>query len=128
MKRIPLVYIAGPYRAEHPYQIQQNINNAWNTGVEICKLGYYPVVPHLSTMHMEGLGTPEFFIEATLEVMRRCDAVLVCPNFEKSKGTLGEIKEANKLGIPVFYTILGLQEYFLKKELEKHRFEKPWKN
>lgn len=121
MKRIPLIYIAGPYRAEHPYQIQQNINNAWNLGVEICQLGYYPVIPHLSTMHMEGLGTAEFFIEATLEVMRRCDGVLVIPDYFTSKGTLGEIKEATKLGIPVFYNKHDMHEYFMVKEIDQLR-------
>ena len=116
MKKIPMVYIAGPYRAKHPYQIQQNINVAWAHGVEVCKFGAYPVVPHLSTMHMEGLATPEFFIEATLELMRRCNAVLICPNFADSQGTMGEIKEAERLGLPIFYSPFALQQYLLEHE------------
>jgi hypothetical protein len=34
--------------------------------------------------------------------MRRCDAVLLVPGWKLSEGTLGEIKEAKRLEIPVF--------------------------
>jgi hypothetical protein len=35
--------------------------------------------------------------------MRRCDLVVVVPGWETSGGTLKEIAEAERLGIPVFY-------------------------
>lgn len=42
-----------------------------------------------------------FWLEGTLELLRRCDAVLLVPGWEKSSGTRAEIEEAERLGIPV---------------------------
>ena len=42
--------------------------------------------------------------------MRLCDAVLVLPGYQKSSGTLGEIEEAKRLGIPGFFLGEGRPE------------------
>lgn len=44
-----------------------------------------------------------FWLEATLDELRTCDAVVVVPGYQTSSGTLAEIDEAKKLGLPVFY-------------------------
>ena len=49
------------------------------------------------------------WLEGDLEMLRRCDAVLVVPGWEKSSGTRAEIAEANACGIPVFYALEALQ-------------------
>ena len=101
--RIHQIYIAGKYRAKTKYQIEQNIITAWQWSLRLvleCKA--WPQCPHLCGQHMEGAADDEFFLEATLEQMRRCDAVFLMPGWELSEGARGEKAEAEKLGIPVF--------------------------
>lgn len=43
--------------------------------------------------------------------LRKSDAVFVLPGWMESAGTLAEIKEANRLGIPVFFEIDDLMEW-----------------
>ena len=60
------------------------------------------------------LGDEEenLFLPGDLEILRRCDAVLVVrPKSSGSKGTIGEIDEAEKIGIPVFFSIETLRNW-----------------
>ena len=115
-KQIKLIYVAGPYRAALPYQIQTNIHRAWRLGVEVAKLGAMPVIPHANTAHMDGLQSDDFWLEATLQLMRRCDAVLVTPDWERSFGARGEVEEAKRLGIPVFYGLSTLEGWLREQK------------
>lgn len=107
--RIPLVYVAGPYRAPLPYQRGANINAAWLLGCKVAELGGMPVIPHKNTEHMDGLQSDDFWLEGTLELMRRCDAVIVTSDWERSTGAVGEEWEAQRLSIPVFYGLATLE-------------------
>jgi len=99
-----VVYVAGKYRAKHPYLIQENIDNAKNMAKRVWQQGHVAICPHLNSMNFEGINTEQHFIDGTLELMRRCDAVLLVPGWETSEGTIGEIEEARALNIPVFET------------------------
>lgn len=61
-----------------------------------------------------GTLTPEFWYEATLEALRRCDAVILVPGWEESKGTVAEVAEAVRLGIPVFTRVEEVQTWLLE--------------
>ena len=52
---------------------------------------------------MDGTESAQFWLAGTLELMRRCDAVLVLPGYSFSEGTKGEIAEADRLGLPVMF-------------------------
>ena len=101
----PLIYVAGKYRAATREAVAANIEAARQLGIEAARLGWYPVIPHCNTAHME-LATPEhadaFWLNGTLELMRRCDALVLVPGWESSEGTLAEITEADRLRIPVY--------------------------
>ena len=86
-----LVYIAGPYRAATPWQVEQNI-----------RAGMFAVCPHANSRHMEGVADDAHFLVGTLELMRRCDAVILTRNWRTSSGALAEVAEATRIGIPVF--------------------------
>lgn len=102
---IRLIYVAGRYRAPTFEGIAQNISAARKVGVAMAKMGWYPVIPHCNTAHME-LNTPghgdDFWLAGTLELMTRCDAVVLVPGWESSEGTKGEVAKARELRLPVF--------------------------
>ena len=108
---LPLIYVAGPYRAATRDDIARNIDAARSVGISAAALGWFPVIPHANTAHMEldlpGLGD-DFWLAGTLEMMERCDAVVLIPGWQNSAGTRGEIIRAEELGIPVFRTLDAL--------------------
>lgn len=70
---------------------------------------------------MEGIASDQDFIDGTMELMRRCDAVIVLSGWQDSKGTLGEIKEATRIGMPVFYSFPDLQLWLNKTVHEEEK-------
>ena len=106
-----LIYIAGPFRGANAWEVHQNCNRAEAMAFEVFELGAVALCPHNNTRNFDGTFDEPFWLEATLELMRRCDAVLVLPDSENSKGTKGEIAEATKLGIPVFRSLAELREW-----------------
>lgn len=104
-----LIYVAGPYRAKNQlggqdmFAVQQNIMRAMAVGLEVAKLGAAFHVPHANSMFFTGAaGLPDsVWLNCALESMRRCDAVVLVDGWNTSAGTLAEITEARRLGIPV---------------------------
>lgn len=99
----PLIYVAGPYRAPTAWQREKNIHHARAKGVEVARAGGYPVIPHSNTAHMDGEADDALWLAGTLELMKRCDGVLMVGWWEGSAGACAERDEAIRLGIPVFY-------------------------
>ena len=110
-----IVYIAGPYRAPTPWGIECNIHTARNRAAQVVArlhtLGVFPLTPHANTAHFDNLAPDEYYLEGTLEVLRRCNAVLMVEGWETSSGALAEVAEAGRLGIPVFFTLLELEQW-----------------
>jgi hypothetical protein len=113
-----LVYCAGRYRAPTTWERDCNINDARRVGADVARLGAYPVIPQSNTAHMDGLCDDRFWLDGTLELLRRCDAVVMCPGWETSSGSRAEKVEAERLGIPVFTKFEDL-EWWLKNVPEK---------
>jgi nucleoside 2-deoxyribosyltransferase len=105
------IYVAGPFKADTDEGVEFNIARAEALGKEVGKLGASPVIPHANTRSFHKEFPEEFMLEATLELMRRCDAVVLTEGWQESSGTRDEICEANWLGIPVFYTLFGLKSW-----------------
>ena len=111
-----LVYVAGPYRAKTAWGREQNIQAARYMGSLVAALGAYPAIPHANTSHMDGLCDDKFFLDGTLEMMRRCDAVVLVGKWRDSVGTLAEISEAQRMHIPVFETITQLGTWVMAQQ------------
>lgn len=103
-----VIYIAGPYRGSTPEKIQQNIHSARTVAAKAAGHGLYVVIPHNMSSGIEMVAPEAYWLAATMELMRRCDAVLLCPGWVESKGTMAEIDEAHRLGIPVYETLADL--------------------
>ena len=98
-----VIYIAGPYRASNAWALEQNIRTAEYAAYNVAQKGASFICPHTNSRNFDGTITDQFWLDATMELMRRCDAVLVvgiAP--EKSVGTTLEIIEAHRTGLPVF--------------------------
>lgn len=108
---MPVVYIAGPYRGRTRAAVELNIQSARALGLLAARKGWSPIIPHANTGHLD-LVAPDlqdrFWLEATLELMRRSDAVLLCPGWENSEGTQAEVAEATRTGIPVIHSLHAL--------------------
>jgi hypothetical protein len=97
-----VIYIAGKYRAATPWDVEQNIRAAEEIAAKVWAMGHAALCPHANSRHMEGVASDEHFLAGTLELMRRCDAVLLVPNWHHSEGARAEVAEAERLGMPVF--------------------------
>ncbi len=106
-----VIYIAGPFTAPNAWGIEQNVRAAEALGLEVAQLGAMPLIPHANTRFFHGVGGDINWYEGTLELMRRCDAIIVRAGSEDSKGVRAEIDEAWRLKIPVFHDIYSLMDW-----------------
>lgn len=104
-----VIYIAGKYRGPNAWAVEQNIRAAEDVAVQVWAAGHAALCPHANSRHMEGVTTDANFLAGTLEMMRRCDAVLLVPGWEASVGTRAEVAEAERLGLPVFSPALSME-------------------
>jgi hypothetical protein len=100
--RLAVVYVAGPFRAPTPWAIERNIRRAEEVGFEVCLLGAFPLIPHANTRYFHESAPDQFFLDGTMELLRRCDALVLAPGWKQSAGTRAEVEEAGRLGISVF--------------------------
>ena len=103
-KRVKLVYVAGRYSASSDRTVEENVEAARAVArlVVAAHPLLFPVVPHQLNAGVEDLGDYEWWLAGTLELMRRCDAVVMVPGWEGSRGACAEREEAHRLGLPVF--------------------------
>lgn len=100
-----LVYIAGPFNARSGVSMEENIRYVeWMAGVLVRLFGdlVQPVVPHSLGRALFGIQTEAAAYAGTLELMRRCDAVLFSCSWAESKGARAEREAAERLGLPIF--------------------------
>lgn len=99
-----LVYVAGPYSAPTREGVAANIAKAEAIGKAIIQAGYVPVIPHRITGHWETDPTfdhwthDDWMQRFCLPLLDRCDAILMMPGWEHSKGSRMEYEYAGKAG------------------------------
>lgn len=99
------VYIAGPYRADNAWEVEQNIRRAEELSYEVSRAGAVAICPHAQNRYLAGTLTEEFWLRATLSMLSRCDCVLLVAGWSESSGTKSEIEYADKHELPVFYDV-----------------------
>lgn len=104
-----LIYVVGPYRSTTERGLVDNIRRAEARAIEVWQLGAAALVPHMNTAHFGGIIPDRVFLDGTLEMMRRCDALITCEGWELSIGSVSEIEKARRLGLPVFHKMLDLR-------------------
>lgn len=103
-----LVYIAGPFRASSAWGIEQNIRTAEELALEVWRAGFVAICPHMNTWHFQGTLPDDTWLKGDIEILRRCDAVLLVPGWEHSRGALKEVEAAVAASIPVFESLSAL--------------------
>lgn len=102
-----IVYVAGPLGT--PWDWPINVAAAVAVGNKIIDAGHVPIVPHLAVhLHKAKARSYEEWLALDFKILARCDALYRMPGV--SPGADREVAEADKLGIPVVYTIVDLDD------------------
>ncbi len=102
-ERRAIIYVAGAFRAQTAWQVEQNIRRAEAWALHIWKSGKaVPICPHSMNRFFEGEAREEVWLTGDIALMLRCDAVLVVQGSDESTGTQAEIEIAERAGLPVF--------------------------
>jgi hypothetical protein len=98
----PLVYIAGPFRAETAWEIEENIRKAERVALEVAEHGGVPVCPHTMYRFFHGTLSDETWLNVTMNLLTVCHAVISIDERGWSEGTNAELREAAKRKIQQF--------------------------
>ena len=104
-----IVYIAGPFRGPNAWAIECNVRVAENAALSVAMAGFCPLCPHAMFRHFDKTLPDSFWLSATQDLLRRCDAMLLVGNWERSQGALAEKVLAESLNIPVVYDVAELR-------------------
>lgn len=100
-----VVYLAGPYAQGPAGTQEENIQTASEAAQELWKLGYTVYSPHRNTAFFEE-ALPELsekdWLSGHLEMLVRCDVLVLLPKWLSSSGAREEKDLAVSLNIPVF--------------------------
>jgi nucleoside 2-deoxyribosyltransferase len=113
-----VIYVAGPFRAATRWEVEQNVRRAEELALRVWQLGAVGLCVHSMCRFFEGEAPDETWLDGDLEVLRRCDAVIVARNWSRSTGTRAELEIAHGLNKPIFYDLDKLTLW-----LESERFK-----
>jgi nucleoside 2-deoxyribosyltransferase len=110
---LKIVYVAGPITAPTPEEVAGNVEVARRAAKEIWRMGAYALVPHLNSPMglFDGEVTNEEIYLADLEMLERCDAVFLLPNWENSRGANYERAWAEYHTMPIFESLAALEKW-----------------
>ena len=98
-----VAYIAGPYRGNTVNDISENIARARAVALKYWGKGYAVFCPHMNTAFMDGAHDDKIWIEGGLEIISRCDVIVMMKDWTKSTGSVEELLHAEACGIEVMY-------------------------
>jgi uncharacterized protein DUF4406 len=111
MKNIPVVYIAGPFRGKDSWEMENNIRRAEALALEVWRLGAAAICPHANTRFFQGAAPDEIWLDGDLAILRKCDAVLMTPDWKKSKGATAEYLHAADYDIQICLSLEELRDF-----------------
>lgn len=99
-----VVYLAGRYRdARGHYYVTKNIELARDIALELWRLGYAVICPHMNTAHLDGAAPDDVWLRGDIELLKRSDIVVMIPGWEQSKGAQDEEQIAEVLKKRIYY-------------------------
>lgn len=103
-----LIYISGPYSSYWFFGRLLNIYRSWKIAKHLWKAGYAVLCPHTNTAFMDEIDYGKFIV-GDLEMLCRCDSILMLKDWRESKGARLEHSCAESVGMPVFYQVEDLE-------------------
>lgn len=94
-----LVFIAGPSAGANAWEIACNVHEAETAALRVAELGGMPVCPHSLGRSMFGTLPESFWRAGCLELLGRCDGMLLLPRWLSSPGARAEESFATERGI-----------------------------
>lgn len=100
------IYVAGPYTAETPEQVLDNVHRAIDAGLALIRIGHQPFIPHLThwiekrAQRTLGEGIPyAWYLEYDRFWLEQCEALLLIGS---SPGAEQERRWAVVRSMPVY--------------------------
>lgn len=108
-----IVYVAGPFAAPCAWEVEHNVRLAEACGLEVARLGAMPLIPHANTRFFHGVTgiAASFWYRGTLELLLRCDAMIVVGDWESSRGSKAELRACDEHDIPFFWSLEDLRTW-----------------
>jgi len=106
-----MVYIAGPFRGINSWDMEENIRRAERLALEVWKLRAACICPHANTRYFQNAAPDDIWLNGDLEILKRCDAILMTPDWRRSTGAVAEHDFAITHGIPVYYSVADLKPF-----------------
>ena len=96
-----IVYLAGKYSGD----VDKNIADNEKTCIELWNKGYCVQSPIQNTAHFEKYTdcSWERFMDGDLEMLSRCDCIVMNKGWMCSKGAVIEHNKAKEWGMPIYY-------------------------
>jgi hypothetical protein len=120
--KLPLIYIAGPFRGPSPIIVRRHVEAARDLGLRVAEAGGYPVIPHTMTADFDKLLTDQFWLDGTLEMLKRCDAMVLTYDWEKSSGARAEQAWAHQYNMPWYVDVDPTQAHIMGRGWPLHQF------
>ena len=98
-----LVFISGPYRADSIYGIVQNIRKAEAVALKYWLGGCAVICPHKNSSLLDGAAPDSVWLEGDLEILGRCDAIVMMRGWQNSEGATAELHYATLQGLEIIY-------------------------
>jgi hypothetical protein len=99
-----VAYVSGPYRDNRGIHfVKQNIREAEAVALELWRMGYAVICPHMNTAFLDGACPDGVWLAGDLELLDRSDLIVMMPRHIESQGALAELVHAAIRGTPIFY-------------------------
>lgn len=117
-----LIYVAGPFRGANSWEVECNIRRAETLALEVWRLGAAAICPHTNTRFFSGAAADSVWLDGDIEILRRCDAMILVDGWERSAGTRAEVLFAGKNSICICHSLRDLEFWLkLQKEVDESR-------
>lgn len=99
-----VIYLAHPIRDSRGFWFhQQNIRRAERIALELWLMGFAVICPGKNTEFMDGAAKDDVWLKGDLEILKRCDLVVMAPGWQQSVGAKAERLQAVAHEKPVYF-------------------------
>ena len=115
-KPFPIVFVCAPYTHKTGRGISYNIRLAADYARQLAQNRIGFICPHTNSANMHNIADIDYWLTMYLSLLELCDAVLAVGNHQQSVGCRGEIALAERLRIPIFYSLGEVIVWAQKRE------------